>query len=234
MVETDGITYYDRIADLYDEMLDCESLNAAVRDSVRNYFVSEIPSGPVLDFGGGTGADHTWLITAGYKVFLYEPSKAMREKAIKRSMSAGYQINVLSYQDLLNPSEDAQAGAVLANFAVLNCIGSLNDPFQLLSKVLHPGDHLIAVVLNPATSLLLKDHFTSLIRKWITGRKILLRPGSGSISTLAYLHTMNDFQQASSRWFTIHKKLLLPGKRFLLIDFVRNMKEVHITKEVSE
>lgn len=228
MAETDGITYYDHIAGTYDSLMDAESVNRIVRDHVKEYFLSRIPPGVMLDFGGGTGADHQWLINSGYDVYFHEPSEGMEMQARLKSERAGYPLRMISSNDLEFRHEDLKVNSVLANFAVLNCIQSLEPVFRSFANLLKPGDHVIANVLNSAFTILMKHHLRSYLMNRIAGRQIRLRPSVDSLHTQAYLYTLKEFEKASSIYFTMKRPVMLPGRKFMLLDFVRNTNSTSI------
>ncbi len=151
-----NVSYYDKIAEHYDEIMEQDEGNRKVREKVAYVFNKLIASGLVLDFGGGTGKDLGWLIEKGYNVIFCEPSVKMREKAIflsKKNLLAGKVVflddeasDFTAWQTRLPFPQTTDA--VLSNFAVINSIPDLKSFFKNLSLVIRPGGHLLMLVLS--------------------------------------------------------------------------------------
>src|ERR1700730_17428602 len=146
LIHKQNCSFYDEIADNYDSMMDQEILNGITRQKVTDKFYNIIKSGEILDFGGGTGRDLEWLTHKGYRIIFCEPSEKMREKASELNK------NNLHNADLVFVDPDRtdftkwhkelpfsqKVDAILANFAVINCIADIELLFQNLALVLKP------------------------------------------------------------------------------------------------
>lgn len=55
--------FYNEIADQYDDQLSIDK-DKLIRSDVETYVKKYFGSGVVLDFGGGTGLDLSWLLQA--------------------------------------------------------------------------------------------------------------------------------------------------------------------------
>lgn len=145
------IDYYDRIAGEYNRMMEEDLPNRGVRARVCDYFCSEVPKGPILDFGAGTGLDLAWQLEAGYDVVFYEPSSKMANEAERHfhisehsgiTPLVGVQASISRLQELENQSLEA----VFSNFAAFNSIADLKELFSVFADKLKPGGHMICVL----------------------------------------------------------------------------------------
>ena len=130
IINQQNISYYDEIAADYDAILKKDVTNLEVRKKVAEKFTSLVKAGSVLDFGGGTGQDMGWLSMHHYNIFFCEPSNGMRQIAMNRSEKdfADAKIYFVDQNktdfrkwEVVIPFE-SKVDAVLANFAVFNCI----------------------------------------------------------------------------------------------------------------
>jgi SAM-dependent methyltransferase len=214
-------SFYNEIAEEYDALMDKEGSNGVVRRKVADKFLGTVASGRVLDFGGGTGSDLEWLTKHPYQVIFCEPSAGMKEQALFRYQNgirpglvdflSGAQSDFTEWHKNL-PFHPA-ADAVLANFAVVNCISDIGLLFRNLALVLKPGGSLIALVLRP---------------KWLhTLRSFAgLTPDTLEVrykehSQTVYVHTAKAIQKASAPYYTFSSRTSLPGSVFSLIHLTR-------------
>ncbi len=166
-----NVSYYDEIAAQYDKILDRDHSNGIIRQQVASIFNKLLPSGLVLDFGGGTGKDLDWLVKKGYQVIFCEPSSKMREKAALLYKKNPRQNNIVFLDNdasdfstwQTNPPFLQKTDAVLANFAVINNIPDIELLFQNLSLVTRPGAHVLMLVL--------KSDFK---KRWLSNRRAAL------------------------------------------------------------
>jgi SAM-dependent methyltransferase len=217
-----NISYYDEIAGSYDAIMNDAHSNKIIRRRVSEKFEKEVePGARVLDFGGGTGADLEWLTARPYSVIFCEPSEAMREKAMDRQQDkpAGGRVQFLSGAAVdftLWPDHSpvsSPVDAVLANFAVINCIRDIGMLFRSLGLVLRPGGGLIALLLRPGLRRELRS---------LAGFKTdTLEVGFKDQRATVYLHSVKEIQAAASPFFTISSRESLRGSQFLLINLTR-------------
>ena len=169
----ENISYYNSIAGQYNNMVDKNS-DKAVREKVANRFCSIVQNAAVLDFGGGTGLDLKWLAENNNQIFFCEPSKAMREIAISTCKNLLTQ-NIIFLDDLTADFRQwkrhlpfvEKADAVLANFAVLNCIPDIELLFQNLGPFIKDGGNIIALILTKNFKRRLMSNFKSALRSVI-------------------------------------------------------------------
>src|ERR1700676_5350087 len=155
-ISRQNISYYNEIAADYDAILNKDSSNTIIRNKVAAKFISLVNGGSVLDFGGGTGQDLGWLLQNDYKIIFCEPSAAMRQIAIEWSKGEFPDAGISFFDD--NKSDfrswnakfpfDQKVNAVLANFAVINCIPDIEFLFEKLALAMDPGGIVIALILD--------------------------------------------------------------------------------------
>lgn len=84
-----SLNWYDQnaeaVAEQY-ESVDPRDVHSWLIDLLPN------PPGSVLDVGAGSGRDAAWLSSLGFDVIAVEPSKNMREMAIKKHGNTGFQL----------------------------------------------------------------------------------------------------------------------------------------------
>jgi SAM-dependent methyltransferase len=147
-------TYYDRIAERYDDQVDGEALNRTTRDAFRPR-VSELAGdgGTILDFGCGTGTDAAWYADRGHRVLAYDISAGMVDRLCSRFPEHVGRRRIIpiagGLRDLEFALESRRVDVVASNFAVLNHFDDLDGPFRMLASALRPGGSLVASVLNP-------------------------------------------------------------------------------------
>jgi ubiquinone/menaquinone biosynthesis C-methylase UbiE len=219
--EVKNIAYYDEIAGDYDALMDNAHSNAIVRKKVSDKFLSKIaPGSRVLDFGGGTGADLGWL-TDHYPVIFCEPSTGMKEQAIlrQRGKPAHGRVDFLSatmtdftaWPD--HPPFTPQVDAILANFAVINCIRDIDRLFRSLAAVLRPGGQLIALLLRPKMRHELRS-FAGLKTETLD---IAYKDRRQTV----YIHSAKAIRAAAAPQFYFSSRESLHGSVFSLIHLIR-------------
>jgi SAM-dependent methyltransferase len=217
----DNISFYNEIAGDYDAIMDKEQSNQVVRRKVAGKFLDTVAPGRVLDFGGGTGDDLGWLTDHDYQVVFCEPSAGMKELAIRRTRENPRhdRIDFLSDRSVdfadwhrnlpFSPAVDA----ILANFAVINCIADIDLLFKNLALVLRPGGSLIALVLRPKRREVLRS-FAGL-------RPATLQVQFKEQRQTVYVHTSKSIRKASAAYFHFAGREPLYGSVFSLIHLTR-------------
>jgi len=154
--EHKNVAFYNEIANEYDTILYHDKTNEIIRRRVKEKLLGVVKHGVVLDFGGGTGLDLEWLTTNKYEVVFCEPSPGMRQIAIERAKSMLYKTNILflendkaDFTQWQSSSPNAnRLDAILSNFAAINCIGEIELLIANLARLIKPGGHFIALVLQ--------------------------------------------------------------------------------------
>jgi len=216
-----NISFYNEIANDYDAIMEKERSNEVVRREVADKFMDTVAPGRVLDFGGGTGGDLGWLTDHYYHVLFCEPSTRMRELAIMRhnrkilpghvEFLSGTAVDFTSWNKNL-PFYPA-ADAVLANFAVINCIEDIALLFRNLALVIRPGGGLIALVLRPK----LLHTVRSLAGLAPDTLEIRYKEHAQTV----FVHTTGAIRKASRDHFSFSGRKSLHGSVFSLIHLTR-------------
>lgn len=232
-----NISFYNEIAGDYDAIMEKERSNEVVRRAVADKFLATVAPGRVLDFGGGSGADLGWLTDHSYQVIFCEPSTAMKQLAIMRQNGkippdqpprvvhrvapglppghveflSGAAVDFTSWNEHM-PFSPA-ADAILANFAVINCIGDIDSLFRSLALVIRPGGALIALVLRPTLS--------HTVKSWAGLAPITLEVRYKDHTQTVVIHTMGAIRKASRAYFAFTSRKSLGGTVFSLIHLTR-------------
>jgi SAM-dependent methyltransferase len=224
-ISDQNIAYYNAIASNYDQILDKDAANALSRAKVSALFTSIVASGSVLDFGGGTGQDLGWLIKSNYQVLFCEPSLSMRNIALERTKLyfAGANIRFLHNEECDFRSWPAsfpatgKIDAVLANFAVINCIPDIQTLFAHFAKLLKPGGWIVALVLENSLRKRLSSNFKGTLASLFSPNPVRITVNYNGRKQIVYLHTMQEIKRAMGDEFSFFYREQLRGFGFRLI-----------------
>ena len=224
-ISEQNISYYNGIAPEYNGMLDKDSDKLA-RGKVAARFSKIIHDGTILDFGGGTGLDLKWLTQSNNRIIFCEPSKEMRKLAISYSESLldknitflnDHESDFRQWNKKLPFSE--KADAILANFAVLNCIPDIEFLFKNLALIIRPGGHMVAIILTKKAN--------NLFRRGIQNFFIsIIRPSTVNIRYKNYrqtvrLYSTQNIIRASKKYFSLNSIEVLTCSGFTLMHLKR-------------
>ena len=178
-----NILYYDAIAADYDKIMSEDDRNLYIRSVVSRKFLSVVHGGYVLDFGGGTGQDLGLAHSApiSYCILRTIPGNAGDRDEKTRNKNS---LNLLSFFSKMNGLTSSnwkdffpfgqQMDAVLANFAVLNCIPDLDSLFDKLTLALKSGGHVLALVLDDHLLMRLRSNTREAIGSLFSGNPVKL------------------------------------------------------------
>jgi SAM-dependent methyltransferase len=228
-ISKQNISYYDEIAANYDAIMNKDAANKIVRDKVAAKFTSLVNGGTIIDFGGGTGQDFGWLLQRDYHITFCEPSAAMRQIAIKRSKTefSGTGISFLDddESDFRNWNEifpfEQKVRAVLANFAVINCIPDIELLFEKLALAIEPGGTVIALMLDNSFMRRMKSGPKNAIKSFFSGNPVSILIGYNDERQLVYIHSTKAIRKAVENSFEFMRLERLHGFGFCLIHLVR-------------
>jgi SAM-dependent methyltransferase len=224
-----NILYYNAIAAEYDQILNNDEKNLLIRKAVAKKFVQIVGKGYVLDFGGGTGRDFGWLIHQQYHIVFCEPSRAMRLIAMERRRTefpdAGIDFFEEAQTDFRSWDHSfpfaRKVDAVLANFAVFNCIPDIDVLFDMLALALKPGGHIVALVLDDHLTKRLRSNTKGTIKSLFTGKPVTLHVDYKNQHQEVYIYSIRTIRRASGKNFDLVSQTRLNGYGFRLIHLVR-------------
>ncbi len=208
-ISRQNISYYDKIAENYDAILNDDVSNIIIRNTVAGRFSSLVKNGCVLDFGGGTGGDLGWLIQHQYQILFCEPSVGMREIAIHRvtnefpgAMITFFDNDKSDFRNWNNvyPFEQ-KVDAVIANFAVINCIPDMQLLFDKLALSIKPGGTVLALLLDNSLLKRLKSNLKGTIKSFFTGNPISIFINYNDKQQLVFIHTTLKIRKAVKNKF---------------------------------
>ena len=204
---------FDAIADTFDTRYGQWRSVAAQRASVRASLVRAFPRGAhVLELGGGTAEDATWLTQHGRVVTMTDVSPAMVEIARGKLAPMGAPLPRVvdaaaldvAADELLSAREAPFDGA-FSNFAALNCVTDLVPTARGLSRLVRPGGQALLVVFGTMSA---GEVIVELARR--QPRAALRRSAHGDVHarlggrefTVRY-HRRSDLEKAMSPWFRL-------------------------------
>lgn len=215
--------YYNEVAPCYNSQQ--TGSDDIVREQVRKIFRSRVPTGDVLDLGGGTGLDLGWLTTGGYHVFFVEPSVNMRSLAMQmqvfREENAPLSFieentNVYEWSPDHLPFQEKMDG-VLLNFAVLN---SIKDPdlfFEKIRTVCKPGCFLIMTVISGRLGIILKRYGTSHFIKHIVKGSFISYTHYNGLIHETFIYSPRRIKKSSGSYFHFLSCTPIPFSGFDLV-----------------
>jgi SAM-dependent methyltransferase len=228
-ISRQNISYYDKIASDYDNILNEDGANTIIRSIVSARFTALVKDSCVLDFGGGTGRDLGWLIQTQYQIIFCEPSAAMRQIAIDRGRNELHGADISFFDDERADFRhwtdifpfDKKVDSVLANFAVINCIPDIKYLFDKMGLAIKPGGVFLALVLDYSILKRLKSNLTGTLISFISGRLMSFFIDFSGKRQQVYIHSTGDIRRAAAEHFEfIHSERLLKFG-FCLIHLVR-------------
>jgi ubiquinone/menaquinone biosynthesis C-methylase UbiE len=212
---------FDAIAPQFDERFGVWASVAAQRRAVRAALLREFPSGgKILELGGGTGEDATFLAAKGFQVLLTDPSPAMVSLARNKLATPELAPHCSSAEILAAEDMEEFAGRKLAsgeplfdgafsNFAPLNCVADLNPVARGLARLLKPGAPAMIIVFGvfcpgEMVTELLRRRPRNAFRRFQRGQTAARL--SGHDFHVVY-HRRADLLRAFAPWFKLEKRL---------------------------
>jgi len=208
-ISRQNISYYDKIAGNYDAILNDDGNNKIIREIVAARFSFLVKDGWVLDFGGGTGRDLGWLIQHPYQILFCEPSVGMREIAFNRitnefpgAMITFFDDDKSDFRNWNNiyPFE-RKVDAVIANFAVINCIPDIQLLFDKLALSIKPGGTVLALLLDNSLMKRLRSNLKGTLKSFFTGNPISILINYNEKQQLVFIHTTMKIRKAVKNKF---------------------------------
>ncbi len=208
-ISRQNISYYDKIAENYDAILNDDGNNKIIREIVAARFSFLVKNGWVLDFGGGTGRDLGWLIQHQYQILFCEPSVGMREFAINRITNEFPDARITFFDDDKSDFRnwnniypfDRKVDAVIANFAVINCIPDIQLLFDKLALSIKPGGTVLALLLENSLLRRLRSNLKGTIKSFFTGSPISIYINYNNKQQMVFIHTTIKIRKAVKNKF---------------------------------
>jgi ubiquinone/menaquinone biosynthesis C-methylase UbiE len=226
-VSDQNISYYNQIASNYDEILDKDAANALARKKVSAFFTNSVSGKRVLDFGGGTGQDLGWLMENNYEILFCEPSVSMRNVAIERSKHqlTGADIRFLherecDFRSWPGTFPDTQKmDAILANFAVINCIPDIRLLFENFAKLMGSGALVVALVLENGLKKRLAASLKGAVTALFSQKPVTITINYQGRQQIVYIHSMRGIKRAMGKEFSFfyHEQLQACGFRLICL-----------------
>jgi hypothetical protein len=213
-------SFYSSIASEYNSRLTTH--DSITRKSISETFKQKVPCGSIMDFGGGTGLDLPWMLEHKYKVFFLEPSEGMRSMAKKNADHAGNLIFVESKVDykewtLNNRPIQEKLTGVLANFAVLNCIESIQLFFEKISMLLQADGYLVITIIDPAFSSVSRTYsLAAALKLNLLGQIEILNKHRG-IFHRTFIHSLQSVKKKSNRYFNLESCVSMRDSAFMVM-----------------
>ena len=207
---------FDAIATAFDSRFGAWQSVAAQRRAVRSALLNEFPAGGrILEVGGGTGEDASFLAQCGLRVHLTDSSPSMVSIARSKLAKLDALAEVVAAEDLdefatrhLGAGGTTFDGA-FSNFAPLNCVVDLVPTVRGLARLLKPGAVAMLVVFGTFCP---GEMVTELLR----GRPHLalrrLRHGQiparlANRDFRVIYHRRTALQRAFAPWFVLEKRI---------------------------
>jgi SAM-dependent methyltransferase len=137
---------FDAIAPVFDSRFGVWCSVAAQRRAVRAALLQAFPTGGhILELGGGTGEDATFLAELGFHMLLTDPSPAMVAQAKTKLAPLGSRAEIASGEEMEDfaighlSTGGAMFDGAFSNFAPLNCVSDLGPVARGLAQLLKPG-----------------------------------------------------------------------------------------------
>ena len=210
-----AVIAFDSVASTFDSRFGEWQSVAAQRRAVRAELLRAFPpGGHILELGGGTGEDATFLAKHGFNILLTDPSPTMVALADAKLGPFGAQARVADGEDLegfaasyLEDNRPLFDGA-FSNFAPLNCITDLGPVARGLARLLKPDACAMLVLFGafcPGEMITesLRGRAKVALRRFKQG-EIPARLAGREFSVI--YHRSAAIQHAFSPWFVLEQR----------------------------
>jgi len=207
---------FDAIAPTFDSRFGAWLSVAAQRRAVRTALMRQFPpGGKLLELGGGTGEDATFLSHHGYDVFLTDPSPAMVEIAASKLEPLGARAQVAAGEDLEEFAEQYLAAGggrfdgTFSNFAPLNCVADLSPVARGLARLMKPGAPAMLVLFG---TLCPGEMVTEVLRRrpHLALRRLKVGQAPARLAKREFhviYHRRQALIRAFAPWFVLEKRI---------------------------
>ncbi len=207
---------FDAIAPGFDARFGAWRSVVAQRNVVRAALIETFPvGGHILEVGGGTGDDASFLAERGWNVLHTDPSPTMVSLARNKLEPLGSYAEVASAEEMDQfasrylSSGGRQFDGAFSNFAPLNCVSDLEPVACGLARLLKPGAIAMLVLfgtLCPAEMLveILHGRPGQAFRR---GKRGEVRARLGQSEFHVVYHRRAEIVHAFAPWFKLERTL---------------------------
>jgi ubiquinone/menaquinone biosynthesis C-methylase UbiE len=207
---------FDAVAPGFDARFGAWRSVAAQRRAVRSALLRVFPAGGhILELGGGTGEDATFLAEHGFNMLLTDPSPSMVALAnaklaplgSKAAIAAGEELDDFAANHL--SASGALFDGAFSNFAPLNCVADLRPVAHGLARMLKPGAPAMLVLFGtfcPAEMVteVLRGRPQEALRRFKRGN-VPARLAKREFHVV--YHRRAELLRAFAPWFVLEKSL---------------------------
>lgn len=207
---------FDAVAPGFDERFGAWRSVAAQRRAVRTALLRAFPAGGhILELGGGTGEDATFLAEHGFNVLLTDPSPTMVALANAKLALLGSKAAIASGEELVDFAANHLSArgtlfdGAFSNFAPLNCVADLRPVAHGLAQMLKPGAPAMLVLFGTfcpgeMVTEVLRGRPHEALRRFKRG-KVLARLAKREFHVV--YHRRAGLLRAFAPWFVLEKSL---------------------------
>jgi ubiquinone/menaquinone biosynthesis C-methylase UbiE len=207
---------FDDAAECFDTRFGAWASVAAQRRSVRSALLRILPSGGrVLEIGGGTGEDASFLAARGFELLLTDPSPAMLRIAASKLVPLGCVAEIAAgeemddFADRYLSAKRPLLDAAFSNFAPLNCVADLDPVARGLSRLLKPGAPALLVLFGtccPAEMLVetLRGRPRQALRRFQRG---VVNARLSKCDFQIVYHRRSEIERAFAPWFVLERRI---------------------------
>jgi ubiquinone/menaquinone biosynthesis C-methylase UbiE len=207
---------FDAIAPVFDARFGAWLSVSAQRRAVRSRLINEFPAGGrILELGGGTGEDGSFLARRGFQVVLTDSSPAMVAIARAKLAPLGGQAEVASAEEMDEfATRHLSSGGPLfdgafSNFSPLNCVLDLSQTALGLARLLKPGAPAMLVLFGAFCP---GEMVTEMFRRrpHLVLRRLRREQTPARLANLNFdivYHRRAVLQRSFAPWFVLEKRL---------------------------
>lgn len=211
-----AVLAFDAAAESFDNRFGIWASVAAQRRSVRSVLLRTLPSSSrVLEIGGGTGEDASFLAAHGFQLLLTDPSPTMVKIAASKLVPLGSAAEIAAGEELDGFADHYLSmqrpllDAAFSNFAPLNCVADLKPVARGLSRLLKPGAPALLVLFGtccPAEMLVetLRGRRRQALRRFQRGM-VSARLAKSDFEIV--YHRRSDIERAFAPWFVLERRI---------------------------
>lgn len=207
---------FDAIAPVFDSRFSVWCSVAAQRRAVRTALLQAFPSGGhILEIGGGTGEDATFLTERGFDMLMTDPSPAMVAQAKVKLTPLGALTEIVAGEDMEEFADSflsagrAMFDGAFSNFAPLNCVDDLGPVARGLARLLKSGAPAMLVLFGTFCP---GEMVTEVLRgrAHLALRRFKHSPASARLAKCEFhivYHRRAAIMRAFAPWFVLEKRI---------------------------